>query len=303
MAATARWLAGGKRLHFQHGPIDLVIEAFGAEEGVGLAYRRAWARFQNLLLELVEELPRLRSLCRKEGLGLKGRVARRMEQASQPYAGFGVTPMVAVAGAVADDILDVMRKASKLDRAYVNNGGDIAVHLGNHGCFEIAMVGRPAAPVQFGSLSLRAGDPTGIATSGRHGRSFSLGIADSVTVLAESAATADAAATLIANAVDLPESPKVTRIAASSLDPDSDLGDREVTIDVQPLNDGEIRRALSAGVTFARDVIDRRLITAAALSLGDRQEMVGDWPSLPSRNDVSTKLPALPPRQAKARPL
>ena len=54
-----------------------------------------------------------------------------------------------------------------------------------------------------GTIRIRHGDGVGgIATSGARGRSFSLGIADSVTVLAEDAATADAAATLIANAVD-----------------------------------------------------------------------------------------------------
>ena len=47
----------------------------------------------------------------------------------------------------------------------------------------------------------------GIATSGWRGRSFSLGIADAVTVLAATAAEADAAATMIANAVDLPGHP------------------------------------------------------------------------------------------------
>ena len=49
----------------------------------------------------------------------------------------------------------------------------------------------------------------GVATSGWRGRSFSLGIADAVTVLARTGAAADAAATIIANAVDLPGHPAV----------------------------------------------------------------------------------------------
>ena len=241
--------------------------------------------------------------CPDDGLGLEGRVARRMERACRSYAGFGVTPMVAVAGAVADDILEAMLSASRLDRAYVNNGGDIAVHLGEGQSFEIAMIARPDAPVQQGGISLAAGGPAGVATSGRHGRSFSLGIADSVTALAENAAAADAAATLIANAVDLPGNPLVRRAPARSLDSDSDLGDRLVTIDVAPLQDAEARQAISAGLAFAQDLIDRHLIAAAALSLGDRQETIGDWARPSKKIDISTKLPIEPPRQKKARPL
>ena len=66
----------------------------------------------------------------------------------------------------------------------------------------------------------------GVATSGWRGRSFSLGIADAVTVLAATAAAADAAATIIANAVDLPGHPAIARRPASELEDDSDLGDR-----------------------------------------------------------------------------
>jgi len=303
MAATARWLSDGKRLHFQHGPIDLVIEASGTSDGIDLAYWRAWARFQTVLDELVEELPTLRTLCSEEGLSLKGRIARRMEQASQPHARYCVTPMVAVAGAVADEILATMLSASDLDRAYVNNGGDIAVYLSEGQRFEIAMVGKPDAPIKLGDISLGAGDPAGIATSGRHGRSFSLGIADSVTVLAADAATADVAATMIANAVDLPGNPLVQRVRACDLDPDSDLGDRLVTTDVAPLEDRLMREALSAGLTRAEKCLNARLIAAAALSLGHHQEIVGPWPATPMMTNFPSKMPIEPPRQKKPRPL
>ena len=91
-------------------------------------------------------------------------------------------------------------------------------------------------------------DPVrGVATSGRHGRSFTLGIADAVTVLAADAATADAAATLLANAVDLPGHPAIDRTPAVELAPDSDLGDRLVTVGVGHLADEEIEAALAAG--------------------------------------------------------
>ena len=37
--------------------------------------------------------------------------------------------MAAVAGSVADEIMAAMLAAATLDKAYVNNGGDIAIHL------------------------------------------------------------------------------------------------------------------------------------------------------------------------------
>ncbi len=96
--------------------------------------------------------------------------------------------------------------------------------------FVTGLIDRPDAPSLFATATIRAEDGIGgIATSGWRGRSFSLGIADAVTVLAETAAAADAAATIIANAVDLPGHPGIVRQPASSLQPDSDLRDLPVT--------------------------------------------------------------------------
>jgi len=107
----------------------------------------------------------------------------------------------------------------------------------------------------------------GIATSGRHGRSFSLGIADAVTVLARTASQADAAATIIANAVDLPGHPAVVRCPANDLQPDSDLRARLVTRDVGFLSYAEIAAALEAGAACARNLLAAGLIEGATLRL------------------------------------
>jgi ApbE superfamily uncharacterized protein (UPF0280 family) len=107
----------------------------------------------------------------------------------------------------------------------------------------------------------------GVATSGRHGRSFSLGIADAVTVLARTASEADAAATIVANAVDLPGHPAVLRCPARDLQPDSDLGTRLVTRDVGELSCDEIEAALEAGVDCARKLLAAGLIDGAILRL------------------------------------
>src|SRR5438874_19743 len=120
----------------------------------------------------------------------------------------------------------------------------------------------------------------GRVRSGWRGRSFSLGIADAVTVLAESAAAADAAATIIANAVDLPGHPAISRVPACELAPDSDLGGRLVTQGVGELSDAEIELALGFGVTTARKLIERGLIVAAALNLQGQTRLVGQCASL-----------------------
>src|SRR5207249_962633 len=171
----------------------------------------------------------------------KGAIARRMHVAVKPYAAeVFITPMAAVAGAVAEEVLATMVAAAPLARAYVNNGGDIALHIAPGESFKIGMANRPDRPALFGSATLHAEEPVrGIATSGWRGRSFSLGIADAVTVLAESASAADAAATIIANAVDLPGHPAISRVPACELSPDSDLGTLPVTQNVGWLSHSE----------------------------------------------------------------
>jgi ApbE superfamily uncharacterized protein (UPF0280 family) len=280
--ARGAMLPDGRRLHLQDGPIDLVIEAFGDAVAVRDAYRVAATRFATILDELCAELPLLRSPADPRHCPLQGGVARRMHAAVAPFASESfITPMAAVAGAVAEEVLAEMTGAAPLARAYVNNGGDIALHLRRGQTFSIGMVDRPDRPSLFGTASLRAEDPVrGIATSGWRGRSFSLGIADAVTVLADTAAIADAAATLIANAVDLPDHSDIRREPANDLQPDSDLGPRLVTRSVPKLTSTEIEKALGAGAAFAERARVRGLIHAAALHLQGRTMLVGAVPEL-----------------------
>src|SRR5215468_1872821 len=246
-------LSDGKRLHLQDGPIDLIVEANGREANLQAAYEAAVQRFAGLLDELCEELTELRRAAEPRRTALKGVVARRMHAAVAPFAAdCFITPMAAVAGSVAEEILGAMMAAAPLDRAYVNNGGDIALHLTGGGQFTVGLVDRPDTRGVMRTMTVNADDPVrGIATSGRHGRSFSLGIADAVTVLARTAAQADAAATIIANAVDLPGHPAILRVPANELQPDTDLGPRLVTRDVGELSDYETHAALAAGETVA----------------------------------------------------
>ena len=131
--AHAQWLDDG-RLHLHHGPIDLLIGVDGAPDAVKQACSAAKDRFDTVLEELVSELAILRRPVDQLGRPPTGGVAARMWAATIPHADSYrdenyITAMAAVAGAVADEILSVMRAAADVDRIYVNNGGDIALYL------------------------------------------------------------------------------------------------------------------------------------------------------------------------------
>ena len=275
--AEIRLLPDGRRLYLHDGPIDVILEAFGTTSEISSAYDAAAHRFVTVLDELCGELSILRQPLTADSRRPAGTVAKRMATAVAPYAARTfITPMAAVAGAVAEEILAAMTGAAHLERAYVNDGGDIALHLEPGQQFVVGMIDRPDRASLFGTAVLEASEPVrGIATSGWRGRSFSLGIADAVTVLADQAAMADAAATIIANAVDLPEHPNVFRVCARDVAPDNDLGGHLVTQGVGDLTAQEIGTALGGGETLARTLLAEGLIRAAALHLRGETRIVG----------------------------
>jgi uncharacterized protein len=284
-------LADGRRLHLQDGPIDLIVEAGASEVHRRAAYDAASDRFTGLLDELCAELTELRKPADPARCRLRGVVARRMHAAVAPFADSQfITPMAAVAGSVAEEVLGAMCDAAQLERAYVNNGGDIALHLTTGARFAVGLMDRPDAKGVMRSMVLDADDPVrGVATSGWRGRSFSRGIADAVTVLARSASQADAAATIIANAVDLPGHASIVRRPANELQPDSDLGALLVTRGVGHLSVNEVDIALESGATCARKLLAAGLIEGAALFLEGKMTVAG------------ARLIAMPQSQARDR--
>jgi ApbE superfamily uncharacterized protein (UPF0280 family) len=295
------------RLHFQHGPIDLIITLDGPADVTEVAARRGWERFQTILGELAGEIEILRQPLghddlisdglhppptlnpspqgggkllarftsgRGEGV-LKGHVARAMARACQPFADRFITPMAAVAGAVADEILASLRPMPPLRRALINNGGDIAFYLAEGEQVTIGLAARPEDLEIAGTIVLSASDPTrGVATSGWCGRSQSLGIADAVTVLADNAACADAAATMIANQVTI-DHPAIARLPAHHVKDDSDLGELPVTVAVGALPDEAIAQALKGGETEAMRLLQAGLIHGAVLLLQGQIRVMG----------------------------
>ena len=271
MTGVQAQMLSGNRLHLQHGPIDLVI---GADEDRARAFAAARNRFDTVLTELVTELDCLRRPMHPNTPAPLGAVANRMHDASLPFSETFVTRMAAVAGAVADEVLQAMTDATPLRRAYVNNGGDIALHLAKGERFTMAMAGLDGR--DLGRIEISHSDGIdGIATSGQGGRSLSFGIADSVSILAKNAATADVAATLVANAVDLPNHGAIHRAPAHDLHDDTDLGNRPVVTRCDPLCATDIETALNNGIRTAQAMLDQNHIHAAALFLQGQSRTLG----------------------------
>lgn len=267
-----RAMLAGNRLHLQQGPINLVIKAYGGDAAVDQAYERAEQRLQGLLQCLVDNLSLLRAPDASLHTQVNDATSQQMIAAVQQFDGHFVTPMAAVAGAVADTVLAAVQTIDGLQRIYVNNGGDIALHLAPGQRMQIGIVPTLSAATPDSSLCITGGDGVGgIATSGWDGHSMSQGIADAVTVIAETGAVADVAATLVANQVNCLDD-AIERRPALELDPDTDLGERLVTVRVGALSETAISEALDRGERFAWSLVKQGIIHGAILSLqGDRR--------------------------------
>lgn len=265
------------RWHFQHGPIDIVIGAKGRPDAVAAAHACAWARFGSILDELVGELGQLRQPV-SGPCALRGVVAHRMWRACEPLSSTFITPMAAVAGSVAEELI-ACYALNGISSAWVNNGGDIALHLASGQSLRVGLyadlknldaheiLGGISTDGQFEISS--AMPVRGVATSGWRGRSFSLGIADSVTVLSRTASGADAAASIIANAVNVNDA-GIKRQPACDVKDDSDLGELPVTVDVPLLAPKTVQIALAAGWAKAEELRTRGLIWSAVLVCQDQ---------------------------------
>ena len=248
------------RLFLNHGPIDIVLEAFGKDKP--LAYEKAKKYFSTLLNELVLDM----DLLKKDVVphrNFNNKISQSMQNATEKFYPDFITPMAAVAGSVADNILNVLVKDTKLEKAYVNNGGDVSFYLTENQTVKSSLASIPniIAEIDYKDKS------RGIATSGWRGRSFSLGIADSVTVLADNAAMADAAATMIANSVNIKNHPSIIKKPAEEIYEDSDLKNLMVTVEVGDLKQSEIEDALRNGNEVGKTYLESGLINSALIEL------------------------------------
>jgi hypothetical protein len=168
---------------------------------------------------------------------------------------------------VADYVAE--RGATKI---IVNNGGDIAVRLREG---EKATVGLRLDPATSNYDNTAVIDrDCGVCTSGVQGRSFTLGVADAVTVMADRAAVADAVATFLGNKT-IVDSPKVIRVPAESMYPDTDLMGVTVTHSVGELSQSEISTAIKAGTIEALSLLKKSDIHGAVIAVKGHRNILG----------------------------
>jgi ApbE superfamily uncharacterized protein (UPF0280 family) len=254
------------------GPLHMTVNV--SSRGIPLsALARSGAMYA---LEILKQQADSLSVIKERALNLSiGKIypeaVNKMIRASLSMNDPSLTPLAAVAGATSDMVADYVarRGATKI---IVDNGGDIAIRLREG---ETATVGlrlnltRP----DYEYLALIDRD-CGICTSGIGGRSFTLGVADGVTVLAHEAAIADAAATLLGNRTVV-TSPEVKKVLAESIYPDTDLVGVEVTHSVGALSQEEIDTAMSAGKAEALRLMERGLIYGVVISVKDHVDTMG----------------------------
>jgi ApbE superfamily uncharacterized protein (UPF0280 family) len=195
-------------------------------------------------------------------------LAQRMIESVRAIGDIDLTPMAAVAGTIADAVADWLF-SHRLTKVVVDNGGDIAIRLAAGQNVTVGI--RPQINYLDISHVAHLDDrrPSwGVTTSGLGGRSFTRGIASAVTVIAEKASIADAAATAIANACFVEDS-RIVQIPAEQMDPRTDLKGVNVTAEVGALSHGKRNQAVKMALSKAEALCRLEPIVGALIALGD----------------------------------
>lgn len=270
-------LSPGKVL-VDHGPVTMTIEArLGGQPFTEAAVAGA-GKVLAMLNELVECLPAARRAVAEldpSGDHTYPEVLCRMTLSVRRLEEADFTPMAAVAGTFSDMVKEVVVDAGS-DHVIVNNGGDIAVHIGPAGApFRVGIISDLATGRVTHRLNVFPGMGVGgIATSGLGGRSLTKGVASAVTVVAENGSLADAAATAISNATNCND-PGVERCPAEELDHLTDIRGHLVTRQVGILTGACVEEALLNGVQRTRELCRQGMIIGAVLFVQGRVMM---WP-------------------------
>ncbi|MDD3844882.1 MAG: hypothetical protein PHC90_00835 [Syntrophorhabdaceae bacterium] len=253
-------------MYVEVGPASLVIT--GEKRGVPFLFLREEIEelVRSILRDIRECLPILRQKAyRIKNVSHLPEVAKRMTEAVKLVDENNLTPMAAVAGAVADMVKEHFAMQD-LDLLTVNNGGDLS------------LFNKTGRPLRVGIGNIISGKPTpyvmildgvhdlGMATSGFGGRSLTLGLADTVTAVAKTAVLADAAATHICNRTNV-ETDLAVREKARLIDPGTDIPEEDVTVAVGSLSPELVARALGCGLTAANALRERTIIEYAAIAL------------------------------------
>ena len=250
------------------GPASLVV--YGEKEGMPYEFDRSRLeeKIQNILRDIREYLPVLKQKAYKiKNTKHMPDVARKMVEAVKTIDEMSLTPMAAVAGSVSDALKEHI-KSEGLDIISVNNGGDISVFDRYEKGLKVGIGDIHTGRATSYTLDIKGFSDYGLATSGFGGRSLTLGLADSVTVVAATGAVADAAATFICNNTSIITN-QVRRIKASEIDPLTDIPEEYVTVEINELSEGVINDSLEKGLQLAFKIKIKKYIYDAIIKLKD----------------------------------
>ena len=225
------------------GPMRLVIRAWQADmPRLDLAGQAA-KKSISFLERIARQRPLLSRFWKQIETLPEDELVRTMVNSVMAIGDEDLTPMAAVAGTIADAVADWLFER-ETTRVIVDNGGDIAIRLARGETAAVGIRPRITSPLISHVIHLDSSPSWGVATSGMGGRSFTRGIASAVTVLAETASVADAAATSVANACFV-DDPCIVQLPAEKIDPHSDLTGINVTAELGPMSSKTIGRAVS----------------------------------------------------------
>lgn len=256
------------KLFMENGPTNIIAEAFSSKKIE--IYNFICEYSSKFLKDLSFEIETLKKPTSKKNIFVS-EIANTMFESTQLFLPNFITPMASVAGSISELLLLKVVEKFDVNKMYINNGGDISLYINKNEKFNFSIGGETSFVVEYADINGFGG----IATSGWKGRSFSMGIADSVTVIAEKASIADAAATIIGNHIDLKNSNKVKKTVANNLYENTDLNDKLITVSVENLTKNEIRRAISKGKNISEYYISKNLIKSVIINLQDNILILG----------------------------
>ena len=257
-----------ERLYLEYGPTNLVVEAVHKDKQK--IYNYIIKNIDQMLSELSLELSKLREKT-KDSTKFNSQIAKKMNDSTKIFLPRFITPLASVAGAISETLLDEILSKFDLEKIYINNGGDAAIFLKKKQKLKFLVASTNSFLITLEGDNCKYG----IATSGWKGRSFSMGIADSVTTIAKSSAIADAAATVIANDTDIKSHKNIKKQEASKIDEYSDLKNKLVTTYVGELSLNDIQKSLKKGVLTAKRLIKKNIILTALLNIKENYVYVG----------------------------
>ena len=257
-----------ERLYLEYGPTNLVVEAVHKDKQK--IYNYIIKNIDQMLSELSLELSKLREKT-KDSTKFNSQIAKKMNDSTKIFLPRFITPLASVAGAISETLLDETLSKFDLEKIYINNGGDAAIFLKKKQKLKFLVASTNSFLITLEGDNCKYG----IATSGWKGRSFSMGIADSVTTIAKSSAIADAAATVIANDTDIKNHKNIKKQEASKIDEYSDLKNKLVTTYVGELSLNDIQKSLKKGVMTAKSLIKKNIILTALLNIKENYVYVG----------------------------